>query len=111
MLIAALVVLFWLLLSPVVLFLLAISGCSPDRLWNPKVVGLDFDVPPATFERTRWAAGAARDRIGMAKTLIRDRTLIGKTRPEVIALIGPPDMHDWWMLAERDTGLFPEPVS
>lgn len=95
----------WVIFAPIGYLFLYFSGLLPS--FDPKVVSYGFDTPPAPLDRAKWDAGAARDRIGMAKALVRDKTLIGRTRTEVIELIGPPDTGDWWMLATRGTGVLP----
>lgn len=57
--------------------------------------------PP--FDRAKWAAAdlATRTRAGMVDDLIRRRHLIGMTRAEVTALLGPsidPEQFDGWDL-------------
>jgi hypothetical protein len=55
-------------------------------LWSVAVRGREF-------ETTRWREDLdAREgvRLGMARRLIRDRTLDGKSRPEVVAMLGEP---------------------
>lgn len=53
------------------------------------------DAPPAktTFESSAWKADAPGVRHGMAENLINSRVLIGKSRDEVIALLGKPDQQ------------------
>jgi hypothetical protein len=86
---------------------LSFSGYSLRRLTDARFVGPEYDVPPAPFDREKWDTEAARYRVGMAKTIVRDRLLIGKAREEVIALLGPPTHDDRWLLAIRETSLFP----
>lgn len=51
------------------------------------------------FDAERWRNGEARERNRMAGDLNRSQVLIGKTRDEVVALLGPANREEaGWLL-------------
>ena len=59
---------------------------------------------PSEFERSAWIqgeTGSANPRLRMADGLLRSEILLGKSRREVEALLGPPTSTDKF----RDSGL------
>lgn len=74
------------------------------------------DVSAVPFDRAKWDGRRASHRIGMGMTLAADGSLVGRTRDELTAELGPPDETtkdgDWWYtLGTRGHGaLFPTGV-
>lgn len=55
------------------------------------LAGLIYDFGPKHFHPKRWQSGSEISRGSMVKDLIERRILIGRTRTEVIELLGEPD--------------------
>jgi hypothetical protein len=65
-------------------------------------IGNDFLSPPCLseaerclFETERWRAGNRRQRARIVADLQSSKILVGKSRAEVSALLGPPDRDGW----------------
>lgn len=71
---------------------------------------------PIPFNRDLWMAGKACHRMGMAKFLIEKKLLEGKTRTELVEMLGEPDIDKpgdeglRWLLGFYAKGLFDETV-
>ncbi len=67
------------------LFLLASSGCLAIPLSHALLYSSN------AFDVQAWRAGDVRQRARMVDELRRSSTLIGRTRQEVLELLGPPN--------------------
>ncbi|MBY0458643.1 MAG: hypothetical protein K2V38_14990 [Gemmataceae bacterium] len=71
-------------------------------------------VEPMPFDRDLWRAGKARHRVGMARYLADHNLLDGKTRSELVDMLGEPDIDQpgdegvRWLLGFYAKGLFDE---
>ena len=71
-------------------------------------------VAAIPFNHDLWRAGKARHRVGMARFLIERKLLEGKTRAELVEMLGEPDMDKpgdegvRWLLGFYAKGLFDE---
>jgi hypothetical protein len=75
----------------------------------------DFNPPATPFDQRKWQRGYSTDRIAMGKWLEANGTLIGKSREEVLAMLGEPE-DGWeedggghecrWHLGERPSPMF-----
>lgn len=71
-------------------------------------------VDPVPFDRDLWLAGKARHRVGMAHHLTNNNLLVGKTRSELVEVLGEPDIDRpgdegmRWLLGFHAKGLFDE---
>jgi hypothetical protein len=59
--------------------LLALNACAPD---------------PVKFESNGWRNGDSVRRGAMSQKLVDSRVLLGRSREEVISLLGAPDRQD-----------------
>lgn len=72
------------------------------------------NVKPVPFDRDLWLAGKARHRVGMAQYLADKNLLDGKTKVELIEMLGEPDIVQpgdegtRWLLGYYAKGLFDE---
>jgi hypothetical protein len=58
------------------------------------------EVAPMAFDAIRWKEGCAKDRIAMARQLVADRTLVGKSETAVTAMLGPGTTTNAWQVAD-----------
>lgn len=71
-------------------------------------------VDPLPFEAKGWRSGSGNQRLAMAKWLDQTAALEGKTRAEVVELLGEPDLDGSgdervrWRLGYLAKGLFDE---
>lgn len=71
-------------------------------------------VEPMPFDPDQWRAGTARQRVGMARDLSARKVLVGKTRAELVEMLGEPDVDrpgadgTRWLLGFYAKGLFDE---
>lgn len=71
-------------------------------------------VAPMPFDRNMWLAGKARHRVGMAQYLAEKMLLEGKSRAELVEMLGEPDIDKSgpegmrWLLGYSAKGLFDE---
>jgi hypothetical protein len=69
---------------------------------------------PIPFDRDLWSAGKARQRVAMAQYLADNKLLDGKTRSELVEMLGEPDIYRpgdegmRWLLGYYAKGLFDE---
>lgn len=62
----------------IVLLSMLLFACSEESRW-----------PKEKFEPHLWQTTAVPERYRFVRDLIASKTLVGKTRPEVLALLGP----------------------
>jgi hypothetical protein len=96
-------------------FCLPLNGL-PFRLilanLDPRYVSDEVESIP--FDRDSWRAGRVRHRVGMAKYLADKKLLDGKTRSELVEMLGEPDVDQpgdegmRWRLGFYAKGLFDE---
>jgi hypothetical protein len=70
-------------------------------------------IAPVPFDRDRWPTGRAQHRAGMAQHLIESGVLVGKTRAQLVEMLGEPDGRPGrdgsrWLLGYSAKGLFDE---
>ncbi len=71
-------------------------------------------ITPMPFDRELWQTGHARHRVGMAHFLVEAKLLEGKSRGEVVEMLGQPDVDKpgdegvRWLLGYYAKGLFDE---
>lgn len=81
---------------------------------DPRYTSGQIDSIP--FNRDLWMSRIARYRVGMARYLVHNKQLDGKTRFELIAMLGKPDVDEpgdegmRWHLGYEMRGLFDETV-
>jgi hypothetical protein len=69
---------------------------------------------PMPFDPDLWRAGKARHRLGMAHVLVEKKLLDGKTRAELVEMLGEPDIDELkdegmkWFIGFYPKGLFDE---
>lgn len=66
-------------------------------------------ISPEPFDGVRWRSGSSIRRIAMAHYLVRNDSLLNKSRNELRDLLGPPtgsdtDAQDEWFLGKRESG-------
>ncbi len=67
------------------------ASVLPD-LWSQRDPSVSrFNPPPKPFDQAKWQRGYATDRMAMAKWLASSGTLVGLTRDQATAMLGPPD--------------------
>jgi hypothetical protein len=99
--------------------LCALCPISNTLLLRPIVSNFDSryvsgHVGPIPFDRDSWRAGKARHRVGMAHYLADNKLLEGKTRAELVEMLGEPDGDQpgdegvRWLLGFHAKGLFDE---
>jgi hypothetical protein len=97
----------------------AICPISNGLLLRPFLANFDSryisgDVTPFPFDRKLWLDGKGNHRLAMAHDLIDNNRLVGKTRAELVDMLGEPrDDHSRpdcirWLLGYRAKGLFDE---
>lgn len=78
--------------------------------------GSTSEVGPMPFDRELWHRGRALDRVGMAEQFVRDNSLNGKARGELIDMFGEPDFDQpgdeglRWRVGFVAKGMFDETV-
>jgi len=71
-------------------------------------------VDPAPFDPKGWRSGSGNQKMAMAKWLDETKALEGKTRAEVVEMLGEPDIDEpgdegvRWLLGFYAKGLFDE---
>jgi hypothetical protein len=71
-------------------------------------------VTPMPFDQGQWRSRKARHRVAMALTLADEKRLDGKTRAELVEMLGEPDIERTgdegirWLLGYYAKGLFDE---
>lgn len=99
--------------------LCALCPISNTLLLRPLLANFDpryvsGQVEPIPFDRDLWRAGKARHRVGMAHYLADNKLLDGKTRFELVEMLGEPDVDQpgdegvRWLLGFYAKGLFDE---
>lgn len=98
--------------APVVIYccywVLVFVALSPVFRLGP----LPADASPRPFHPTKWADGGNGTRIGMAKQLVTDGALVGRSRDDLIAMLGTPSdrfgtpNETWWFVGEGGQGMF-----
>ena len=71
------------LISICLLVLLGNSGCGFNKFWR------NYEQKP--FDSQKWRDGDALERGTMIVDLLKKRTINGKTKDEVLELLGEPD--------------------
>lgn len=67
------------------------ASLFPD-LWSQRDPTVSrFDPPPQPFDQAKWQRGYATDRMAMGKWLASNGALVGLTRDQATAMLGPPD--------------------
>jgi hypothetical protein len=98
------------------------AGCpiSDSLVMRPFLAHFDSryvgsrDATPLPFDPDLWRKGKARHRLGMAKHLVYSKILDGKTRSELVEMLGEPDIDKpgdegmRWLLGYYAKGLFDE---
>jgi hypothetical protein len=99
--------------------LCALCPISNTLLLRPILANFDSryvssQVEPMPFDRDLWQVGKARHRVGMAHYLADKKLLDGKTRSELVEMLGEPDIDQpgdegmRWLLGFYAKGLFDE---
>jgi hypothetical protein len=99
--------------------LCALCPLSNTLLLRPILSNFDSryvsgQVEPMPFDRDLWRGGKARHRVGMARYLAEKKLLDGKTRSELVEMLGEPDVDQpgnegvRWLLGFHAKGLFDE---
>jgi hypothetical protein len=99
--------------------LCALCPISNVPLLRPLIANFDSryvsdQVEPMPFDRDLWRAGKARHRVAMADYLADKKQLEGKTREELVAMLGEPDVDKpgpegtRWLLGYYAKGMFDE---
>src|SRR5262245_12700151 len=98
--------------------LCAISPLGNTLIVRPILANFDsryvssVEYEPLPFDPDSWRAGKARHRVGMARYLADTKLLDGKTRAEVVAMLGEPDIDRpgdegmRWLVGFYAKGLF-----
>jgi len=108
-----------LMLSLAVLTCCAICPLSNTLVLRPFLSNFDSrycspGIAPESFDRDLWRKGNARHRVGMAHYLVEQKLLEGKSRGEVVEMLGEPDVDKpgdegvRWLLGYYAKGLFDE---
>ena len=71
-----------------------ISGCMLAALVACGDAKVDITSNPRTFDKEAWRADRGNDRCDMAADLIERVGLRGRTRAELVALVGEADKRD-----------------
>lgn len=83
------------------------ASLLPD-LWSQRDPTVSrFDPPPQPFDQAKWQRGYATDRMAMGKWLAGSGTVLGLTRDQATAMLGPPDSefrHDGVILLSWKLG-------
>ncbi|MDY3563333.1 hypothetical protein R5W23_004834 [Gemmata sp. JC673] len=107
------------ILGASVVGLCALCPISNGLLLRPLLAAFDSryvpgQIEPMPFDRDLWRAGNGRHRVGMARYLSDKKLLDGKSRAELVEMLGEPDVDQprdegvRWLLGFYAKGLFDE---
>ncbi len=101
--------------SGIAVIVVLCAGCARNETTRAGVADIRTEAVQTAFDSGAWKSGIGGIRGRMANDLVERQLLLGKTRPEVIRLLGAPDQEgagslDYFVYFGADHALGPASV-